>query len=77
MPDDDYEKLLAAFYSCFRDSDAGRIIINDLECKFYRRTFISNPIDATSILVNEGARSVVIYILSKVEEFEQNNARRG
>lgn len=79
MPDDndkEYERLLSAYYSVFRDSDAGRIVLDDLESRFYRRTFISSPVDPNSILCNEGARSAVIYILSKIEEFEQEHGRR-
>lgn len=76
MPDDEYDKLLKAFYTCFRDTDAGVVVLRDLESKFYRRTFITNPIDANAILINEGSREVVVYILSKIEEFELDNGRR-
>ncbi len=65
--------ILKSYYSCFRDSAAGQTILMDLEDKFSKRTFITDNINPYNICANEGARSVILYILSKIEEFEQEN----
>lgn len=72
------EIKLKAFFSTFRDAEAGRIVLNDLMDKFYKKTFIPDtiPIDPYAIILNEGARSVVIYILSRIEEFEERGRKR-
>jgi len=67
------ELLLKAYYSIFIDSDAGAMVLHDLQNKFYKSSFISRTTDPTDLILNVGGREVVIYILSQIEEFE----RRG
>ena len=74
---DEYEILLANYYSAFKTSPQGQMVLKDLESKFYRATFMSRTVDNTNILLNVGAREVIVYILSKIEEFELNQRSRN
>jgi len=69
---DEYEILLANYYSAFRQSEQGAMVLRDLMGKFYNPTFMTRSFDSTNILLNVGAREVIVYILSKIEEFELN-----
>jgi len=70
LNEDNYDKLLGAYYGFFQ-SPEGQIVLGDLQDKFYKTSLIPNrTVNADEILLNVGAREVVVYILSKVEEFE-------
>jgi len=69
------DELTKAYYSCFMGSDAGHIVLQDLRNRFFEATFtgpvsVHNHIDPVAIAINVGLRETVIYILSKIEEFE-------
>ena len=72
----DEDTLLKAYYTCFRDTDWGVVVLTDLMDKFYKPTFLTgNRTSESSILLNAGGREVIVYILSKIEEYE--NRGRG
>lgn len=71
----DYEDRIKAYYSLFRDTDYGPMVLSDLMDKFYKSTFITAVTSADSILLNAGGREVLVYILAQIEEYE--NSGRG
>ena len=71
----DNETREKAYYTLFRDTDYGVMVLNDLLDKFYKPTFLSARTNNVSVLLNAGGREVIVYILSQIEEYE--NRGRG
>lgn len=71
----DYDEKMKAYYSLFRNTDFGPIILMDLMDRFYKSTFIKHPINPDELLLDVGGREVIVYILSLIEEYE--NSGRG
>lgn len=71
----DEETRQKAYYTLFRDTDYGVMVLNDLLDKFYKPTFLSAVTSTESILLNAGGREVIVYVLSQIEEYE--NRGRG
>lgn len=72
---DDGDRLLAAYYTFFQ-SPEGKLVLEDLEGLYYKRTIANHGVDATTILMNVGAREVIVYILSRIETFELQQRSR-
>lgn len=71
----DYEDKIKTYYTLFRNTDHGPVVLADLMDRFYKSTFISSTVNADSILLNAGGREVLVYILAQIEEYE--NSGRG
>jgi hypothetical protein len=71
----DIDTLLKAYYSCFIDSDAGAMVMADLQNKFYKPTFLGARSDQADLFINLGGREVIVYILSMIEEFERGRGQ--
>ena len=71
----DEEQLLKAYYTVFRDTDWGPVVLADLLDKFYKPTFIASNISSDAVMLNVGGREVIVYILAQIEEYE--NRGRG
>lgn len=64
------EKLDRAFYTIFH-SPEGKIVLNDLLNQFYRRTSLTDDANPNMVLVNEGKRVVILYILARLESISK------
>lgn len=71
------EKLLKAYYSCFKQSSEGQLVLKDLMNRFFNATSLNEEANANKVLIQEGKRFVTIYILAQVEGFEQWQENRN
>lgn len=72
----DNDQLIKAYYS-FKNSPEGQTVLDDLENKFYKSSLVPDNFNENHIMLNVGAREVVVYILSKIEEFELKQRGKG
>jgi hypothetical protein len=66
MIEEKEEELNKKFYSTFHSAE-GQVVLKDLLSQFYRGTSLTEDADPNKILINEGKRFVIIYILSRME----------
>ena len=64
------EKLPKAYYSAFHSAE-GQIVLNDLLNQFYRGTSLDEEASPNKVLVKEGSRYTIIYILSQLEKISK------
>ena len=64
------DEILSCYYRCF-NSPEGEVVLNDLKNCFYNKTSLDEDASPHKVLVQEGKRFVVIYILSQIEEYIQ------
>lgn len=60
------EKLNKAYYTTFHTPE-GQIVLNHLLGLYYRKTFIDERYNTNELFSKEGARHVVIEILTRME----------
>jgi hypothetical protein len=75
MADLAHEELCELYHICFKGM-SGEAVLNDLMNVFYNVTSLDDDANPNKVLVQEGKRFVVIYILSMIEEFELNEAEK-
>ena len=69
------EEKLAKAYLGFTQSVEGQIILKDLREKFFERSLVADSTNTNQILLEVGAREVLIYILSMIERLEYERSK--
>lgn len=68
------KKLAKYYYDLFTGSPHAKVVLDDLKHKFWMTAGMFNPTadNSEKLLYREGARNVILYVMSKIEDGQIN-----